>query len=323
MRIRIFTLILLLILSSILISAWINREEIVSPCLPPLHYRVGEVSPQFGISKDRFVELVSQSEKIWENALGKDVFVYDASAPFTVNLLYDERQSKTNEGIRLEKEIGTKQETYDRLDKKLEAQKKTLESLEQEYRALSRSYDEHLKQYNEKISDWNNGDQTSEKEYKALQKSEDALNKEREKLNLLVEKINTTADSANSLVDTINGTADAINTRVTAQRNLFGENPEFEKGVFAISQIDIYQFVKESDLLLTLVHEMGHALHITEHTGDPQSVMYYLMKDQSVSPVALTQEDISAGITACRFDIQTPGEYLSVLLTSLVSSTSK
>lgn len=314
MHMRLFTLILLLILISLCGYTWINREELISPCLPPLRYAVETVDPRFQLSKKDFTALITQSEYLWEKALGKNIFQYDPQASFTINLVYDERQSKTNQGLQLEQEIDSKKETYEQLTEKLNTDTETYKKLLAQYNALFKSYEESSKKYQKDLLHWNSSDRTSEKEHDALQKSFEKLEQQRLDINTLSEHINSISQSSEHLISNINSTAKKINDNVDMHNNLFGENPEFDKGVFVMNAINIYQFTNREDLLITLAHEMGHSIHIREHTEDPKSIMHYLMKDQPTNPVTLTPQDINSANHACRFDIHTPKDFLKLFL---------
>lgn len=314
---KILNLILIGLIATVVICgsvfAFLHREELISPCLPPLRYSIGTVDPQFELSREKFTSTVFQAEKIWENALKKDVFQYDPNATFTVNLLYDERQSKTNKSLQLEKEIDSGKETYDQMKSKLETDTKTYESLISQYNILLKQYEADVAEYNATVASWNKKGGAPKKEYEQLQEDLESIEAEQSKLNTLISQINALAKSSEQLVTTLNSTADNINSTVDAHNTLFDNGEEFNKGIFNKDQIDIYQFVNQEDLLLTLVHEMGHSLHITEHTQDSKSIMYYLMQEQPTDSIALTQQDIDAAIYACRFDVRTTKDYLDAL----------
>lgn len=294
--------------------AWIHRQEIVSPCLPPLEYRVGDVDPQFGISREEFAKLIAQAESIWENALGHNLFIQNESAQFAIHLTYDERQSKTKESKFLEQKIDTKKEDYDTLSKKLDNDLKTHEKLVAQYENQIASYEKNFDQLESRINDINARGGATESEQKEITKEQDSLEKERNSINALASQINALSESSRHLIKTINSTANTINTDIETRNDLFADNPEFEKGLYQGKNIVIYQYTDKTDLLLTLVHEMGHALHIQEHTENPQSIMHYLMKNQSRDPITLTHEDVEVARESCRLDIDTPQEYLAYSL---------
>lgn len=315
MRFRISTLILLFVLVSIIAYTWVNREEIISPCLPPLHYRVGEVDTRFNISKEKFTELVSQSKRLWEDALGKNVFVYDSQATFTINLFFDERQSKTNQSIQLEKEINAKKETYDTINEKLNATSQTYETLTHQYTIKMKVYEKELDTYNEEVARWNKIGSISKEDSDNLKKKAKNLENQRSEINALVHQINALAGTSKETATSLNALAETINTHIETHNTLFEDGEEeFNKGLFERDTINLYQFITQEDLLMTLLHEMGHALFITEHTTDPQSIMYYLLKDQPTQPITLTKQDIDSANQSCRFTLQTPMEILRFLL---------
>lgn len=313
------SLVLLLLFIAVSGYAWSHREEIVSPCLPPLHYTVGTVDPQFGITREEFVVLVDKATSAWEKALGKDLFVSDPDAPLTVNLVYDERQSKTQEGTRLEKEIASQKTSYDDLTKKLDTTKQSYNQLSAQHAELLKRYQEDLARYQEKVSAWNEKGGAPKDVYDALEKERASLEEERSTINTLVGKINALAGASQKIANTANAAADTINEKVARHNTLFEDASVFDKGRFNGKNITVYQFTSSGDLLLALVHEFGHALNI-EHTQDPRSVMYYLLQSQPTDPVTLTQDDLSAAKTACRFDIQTPQDYFRFFISSLSSA---
>jgi uncharacterized protein Yka (UPF0111/DUF47 family) len=206
------------------------------------------------------------------------------------------------------------------MTEKLNANTKTYETLTSQYTALTKEYEKEVAEYNKEVASWNRVGGAPEKEYDTLQKKSKTLEDKRTKINSIINQINALADTSKNIVATINNTADHINATVKTHNNLFEDGEEFNKGIFNRNRIDIYQFITQQDLLLTLVHEMGHSLFIDEHTQDPQSVMYYLMKDQPTNPVTLTEQDINIANQSCRFDIRTPGEIFHFFLSQILNT---
>lgn len=314
---HLLTYVLFFILAGVSLYAITYRKEIISPCLPPLSYSIGTVDPRFGISKEDFLFIVKQSERLWEEKLNENVFVFDPKASFTIQLVYDERQSKTQKGTRLESEIKAEKESYEKINKTLDTSSETYETLLAEYTKLSKEYEKELKEYNDAVVFWNEQGGAPEKEYEKLQKERDALEKKRNEINNLANKVNAAAKNSNAIASNLNETAKTINNKIDEHNTLFENDPEFEKGIYERTNITIYQYTNRDDLLLTLTHEMGHALHIGYHLENPQSIMFPYIQDQSRNPITLTSEDITTAKHACRFDIDTPQEYKKLFLESL------
>ncbi len=75
----------------------IDKLLYYSVCDQAIHYHVDTVDPKFNLSRDSFSSDVSQAAQIWKDAVGKNLFVYDEKGELSINLIYDERQSLTNQ----------------------------------------------------------------------------------------------------------------------------------------------------------------------------------------------------------------------------------
>ena len=117
------------------------------------------------------------------------------------------------------------------------------------------------------------------------------LEQKRFNLNSLAEKINNVARDNNRLID-------AYNTDILTYNNKFGMQREFDQGDYRGNEINIYQFDTLNDLRLTIAHELGHALRLS-HVDNSSSVMYYLMGEQNLLDLKLTEEDIEALTLEC------------------------
>ena len=97
------------------VTAKTNSFIYQSPCAEPKHYSIGRIDKEFGISETAFAEAVSESADIWNTAYGKQLFIYDPESKFTINLVYDNRQS-------LNSEIGALNSELEQEDTKLKPQ---------------------------------------------------------------------------------------------------------------------------------------------------------------------------------------------------------
>jgi hypothetical protein len=297
----------------VLFSAWgailTNKEQVretaretiksfQKPCSKPIEYSVGQVDEKFGISGDRFREVVLQSEGIWELQTGKNLFQYNPNAKFKINLIFDQRQANTIESENMEKNLGNLESSYSMAEKEYNSLSAAYKQKVDNYQDDLAEYKKELDKFNEKVAYWNERGGAPEDEYDDLKddkadldKMFSKLEKERKELNILGGKTNTLADKSNAL-------AQNYNNNLYTYKSKFGAASQFDKGVYEGDSITVYQFYGESDLRLTLAHEFGHALGL-DHVENPKSLMYYLMGEQDIDDPKLSEEDISAINVIC------------------------
>lgn len=277
----------------------LRSANLLTVCDETLYYSLGDIDPRFGVSSEDVLKNLKSAEEVWERELGKNVFEYKEGSEFKINFIFDDRQLRT-----LEK---------DKLDKQLDTLEYNKDNLSQEYQKKYSAYDKALKNYEanldeylDKVEDFNReveklekkGEMTKEKyeelkdEERDLSEMKDALDKERERINAIAKEVNKVVDNENNLVNN-------YNNKIETYKDKFGEAVEFNQGEYDGVSINIYQFHNNNDLQLVMVHELGHALSIG-HVENSQSVMYYLMQDQDLENIKLTKEDLSAIKQICK-----------------------
>lgn len=289
-------------------------------CNFPITYEIGNVNSGFGMSEEEYMDAIREAESVWEETIGINIFDYDEEGILDINLLFDERQADTNRIKELMENIESNEEKYnvakdeyDSLLTKLENKEATYERSLANYDSEAGEFESSLNDYNEKVEDydkdveyWNSkggapkdeyekleeekedlDDERSDlkKEEKSLESLYQSLEAERKELNKLVDEVNTLAGILNRLAEKSNMEVDNYNKVQTSRE-------EFETGQYKtgkeVTEINIYQFYDEEDLVLILIHEMGHAIGL-EHAGNPESVMYPMLQDQKAE---LSEEDI-------------------------------
>ena len=275
-----------------------NYVPIIKPCSSPLAYSIENVDPRFNISKDKAVEAAQKAENVWETQTGLDLFQYDPNAQLKINFIFDARQQQALETVELEQKL----EKLKLSDSSLKAQyNKLYTEYSREidnYNSLAKKYESNLNSYNKEVNHWNKEGGAPPDEYEKLKKEQDNLEAMRKKLEKERKNVNDLINQMNSLANREKQTVSNYNESLNTYRNKYGGTREFEKGIFNGQEINIYQFNEETDLELTITHELGHALGI-EHVENTQSIMYYLMGEQDLDNPKLTAEDLSAFKTAC------------------------
>jgi hypothetical protein len=275
------------------------------PCSSPMTYRIGAFDTKFGVSRETFLEDAAIAEKVWEDALQKEVptfkgqlLAYDLKAHMPINLVYDTRQATVDTTKVIAATVDTTVATADTIKPQLTALKATYDQNESEYLAMKDSFDTKLARYNSEIAYWNSKGGARHDQYFALQQERSDLEVLQKQLNEKVIVVNDLARQVNSLVDRYNSLVHTANVGVRKINQIAGK--EFEQGEYVSDskgqRINVYEFDGKAKLIRLLAHEMGHALGM-DHNSNPQSIMYYLNNGTSLEPSA---EDIAALKATCR-----------------------
>ena len=232
------------------------------------------MDPHFHTTKDELLEAIQKGAGVWEQAARRKLFDYDEHAPFTINLVYDDRQLIAEDREQMAWRHKADQAQYDKLETR--------------YESMKASYDARLSAYNREIESANRERNISRETYERLERKRMDLQASQDEINALVPQLNALAWSDQT--DTAQYNEDA-EKKFTAG--------DCVKTDGAPVTINIYQFKNDQDLALKLAHELGHALNLN-HVSNPKSVMYYLIKDQDARELALSQEDQAALKAECR-----------------------
>jgi hypothetical protein len=144
-----------------------------APCTQPLAYSVRTIDSQFDISSSEVQRALADAERIWEEGTGRDLLIYQKEDGLPIDLIYDERQQKTEKRQDLENNLTslgvdkTKAETEKRVEE-YELAKARYESLLTKYQAAANSF-------NTAVAKVNNKGGASEGEYKDLQSAKKNL----------------------------------------------------------------------------------------------------------------------------------------------------
>lgn len=279
----------------------VKRKYIERPCSKPLEYSLGEVDSRFGITRDEFLNIARESEKVWEEGVGRNLLEYNPQAPFKLNLIFDERQFQTNESQNLEEKLENLGDQTKISSRQYESLKSDYEKRLAQYEKSVAEFSADFQDYQKEVKYWNSRGGAPEDEYEKLQKKQKELDgiqkqleKERKNLKASIDKINTSVQKTNQAIST-------YNRDLETYQNKYGGEREFEKGLYDGTGISIYEFREKTDLKLTLIHEMGHSLEIG-HLENPQSIMYYLLGEQDLENPKLTEEDLVALKKVCGLD---------------------
>ncbi len=273
---------------------------LVSPqtCSLPRGYALGDVDPGFSLTDDELITSLKKAEAIWEGALGVDVLEFDSKNGIPVNLIYDERQERTDEIKRVDDVLESITAQRGEIDEEYDSLSALYNELSAEYEASLGSYEIQVREYNETVGYWNTQHNVSKRivesikeEQTDLDKQRAALENQRIEINKVVARLNAISGSDKKLVQ-------SYNSIVGGFQDVYGSAQLFDRAVYNGESINVYEFNDKDVLVLAFAHEMGHYLGI-DHVEGADSVMYYLMQDQNVTSPTLSTSDINAFLQIC------------------------
>lgn len=250
-----------------------------------VRYRIGTIDSRFDISEDEIKALSRQAEKIWSDGTGQEWFVYDDKARLTINFIYDERQAEST----------ARRNTQFAIDGMIQSHEKQSAKLRTDRQAL----DEEFNNLQSELKHWHTRFDNVQSMMQSTQDSTQyaVLNAERQSLlyqkQVLDQKAALYAENQakfNSSVNSFNENTRQMNSVIENANKRFTPR-EFHKGIFNGKEINIYEFSSRDDLLLTLAHELGHALDI-DHNDDPTALMYAFSGEQDMKNFKLKPADI-------------------------------
>lgn len=287
---------LLVVLAIVIVIAIVVKPPTV--CERPLAYDIGVIDGEFNITAEKFSELLTDAENIWEEGTGMELFTYQPGADFKINLIFDERQRKTVAERRAREALENGNGSYELLTKKYESLLFLHKTKLNEYDKAISLYEKNLTAYNDEVEYYNGIGGAPKKKYNELERKRIELENIVSQLKPVKDELNVLNSRVNTLVNEINRTAGTYNTEVAQYNRAFGAPRRFDQGEYTGNEINVYQFDAASDLRLVLAHEFGHSLNL-DHVENPTSIMYYLMEKQDLKTPKLSEEDTDALKTEC------------------------
>ena len=270
------------------------------PCDKPLEYSIGKFSTQFGVSREDFKKYLAESEVVWEKTLGKDLFVYNPTADFKINLIYDQRQLETVQKQKTEFGLSAIENTFKKVDSQFNTFKNEYDKRVASHDRAIAVFESKEMAYEKEVIFWNSKGGAPKEKFEELERDRVYLNAEAVRLNEEVSTLNRLSNELNILLKERNSKAAEYNKVAENYNEKYNHGLEFNQAEYTGKEINIYQFNTKNNLILAMTHEFGHALGM-KHVENPKSIMYYLTDSDTNTPLIPTPEDLIELNRVCQF----------------------
>lgn len=256
-----------------LVTIW-NRWVNFSFCDASVSYKLSSIDPKFNIPRERVEKSTKEAGKLWNDLVGRDLFIYDANSDLEISLVFDERQGSIAIISEAREDIETTKENLELSVREFEQKKQQLE--------------EDLNQLNDEINYWNKRGGAPKDKYNELISRQQELSRE-------IQNINSMADKLNIQTQKINQKVDQVNKEVEKFNNLLSVKPEEGLYMAGTNKIEVYIYENDQSYTHTVAHELGHALGL-DHVKQEHSIMYPVSSPQSKA----TQADLELITAFCQ-----------------------
>lgn len=268
-----------------------EATEIPTPEFP-VNYSLGEFDERFGISRERFLQIAEEAKKVWEDAAGRHLFDLHQDGSLKINLVFDWRQERLLEAKKARAKLDDTGRSFDQLQDDYDERGRTQDQYRRSYEESAQAYKIHLDEYNERVLRWNESRDHTDAGYNALQSAKKEIEEEQSALERKRIDLNARGEDFNKLGEKLNELAGKHNLDVEKFNGTYVQTRDFEKGLYDGKSINIYEFDKEDDLRLALVHEFGHAIGLG-HVDNPKAIMYRKLAVQDMNTIHLTSDDLN------------------------------
>jgi len=257
-------------------------------CEVPISWRIGKLDPAFNLTRMEAEAIGRHAAALWNDAVGKTLFVYNDVNGFPINFSYDERQQEILRDTLLKSNIASYDlvidNHFDVMQFQEEDLRQQLQKFAQEKAKLAKDIASLERQLAAGVPTQKLENQRRQlvQRQNDLQTEAEWLNEQQEQLQWQQQNINATIRDRNDLLP-------------TSQR----PRVNFEMGLMQIDKMQrtmtIFAFHSHKDLVLTMAHEFGHALGI-DHTEAADSLMYMSF---TTSQQDITVADLNAFSQQC------------------------
>lgn len=289
------------------ISAGVEAFSKTVPCSKPMRYTIGSIDTRFSITKTELEEAVEAAVKTWNSGTNTKLIAKRSGDPvqgdITVQLVYDDRQERTDHEIRFRERIRSQQIRLDRQQLRHDEKRDSFDQRSRDYKITAERTSERLNELNEWVNEKNDNGGFAGSDLEEFTQRKKEVEDAQADVQLRQQELDRLARSINSEMDELNEKFNAHNKLIDQYNDEFAGDLRFAKATYQKTSeggvVTVNQFINDKELVLILAHEFGHALGIS-HLRQPESIMYSQMGAQQLNPsIQLTQTDIQAVEQLC------------------------
>ncbi len=275
-------------------------------CRIPYGVRIGDIDAAFGMSRVDLEGALREAFAVWESYAQRPLFqLRDSASATPVHLRFDERQAQSDEMAeerRAQEDIAIE---IDRMRAELESYRREFEGKRAALHDEADAYARAVRTYEEWVAAFNRSRSQSQAEQRLLTSEREALDRENRRLQGLQQEQQLDQEQFNRRVEAFNQEVAGLNDRSrVAAAAMAGHGPVGAGRFMRIARsesIEVYLVTSYPDLVLTLAHELGHALGI-DHVEGAGSIMSAVNSGPSsgrIGTLMLSREDRMALEAVC------------------------
>ncbi len=288
------------LLALLLLSFPVYSDRPPAHCELPRSYRIVRIDEAFGLTRAEVSKALQTSARMWQRALGREVFYESDRGEIAVSLEFGKAQSSYLAAKALQEQGELLESDVEVFNQKMNAINRRIEDQNQRVRV----YEQELVQFNNRVSAWNNNPGPFW-ELRKIRTAKEEFDRQRAEL----EQIQKGIDKDLELLERERSFVEQGRQAYNQDRNFFetvrGGSLDFQKaGLYLddgrLEQIKLYMFANTQELQSVFAHELGHALGLG-HVSDANAIMHEQMSERNLGRSSVSRTDLYEFQQVCEY----------------------
>ena len=272
----------------------------LATCTNPLQLRIGQVDPEFNLNTSTLEKALRSATTEWNNATGHVWFHVSDSEGVVVNLLFDGRQEDIEQRRALEEELDAESTRLKEQQAERAKESLTMKGLIASWEQDKARFEARIARYNTEIARVAGVERPDRTLVEGLQRENEELATKRQRLEESAETMKREIDLYNQRALATQREGEQLSDKVETLQKRFParlvKEAEHRRGAF-VNEINIYTYTDEENLHFALLHELGHTIGLPH--SDIREAIMAPVRELGVSSAHLTPSDIAAARSLC------------------------